>query len=547
MDTNQYPSEGIPPLLASLILTAVTLGVYFVTLFNGFVWDDGYIIVENPATRSFTNLRDILLSPDIVKPYYRPLNRASYLLDFQLFGMNPAGFHAVNTVIHTLNVLLVYLLGRRLFTAGPAPLAAALLFAVHPINVETVTFISARNNLSALFFSLACFLAFLRGRDSGGLRWHAFGALFLFLGLMSKETALMVIVPVCLYTFQPFHGTGGRKDALFRWGLVLLPYLAVIAVYLLMRSAALEGVLGTGMATAELPQRLARNLYIIPRYLALFLFPAGLTIFHAVPPDWASAPWLIPAWVAIIAALGLILVRGGPAARFGLLWLGVNFLPVSNIVPIPSYPMAERFMYLPSAGFCLIAGALLGGPLFERLGTRVAWGVVGIAAALLALVTVERNLDWRDDVSLFSSVVERDPRSAEGYFNLGSALIERGNAADARAAWERALRVEPDHSGALAQLGTLAARQGDLARARTYYLAAVRSNPANAMARYNLARIYDMQGEPSKALEQYELFLRHAPVEYGEYVPEVRARIGQLRPAPPTGGNPGKTGPNAGP
>lgn len=539
MDTSRSPAAGAHPLLPPLILAAVALGVYLITLANGFVWDDGYIIVENPATRSFTSLRDILLSPDIVKPYYRPLNRASYLLDFQLFGMNPAGFHAVNMVLHALNVLLVYLLGRRLFSAGPAALVAALLFAVHPINVETVTFISARNNLFALFFALSCFLAFLRGRDTGGWPWHLAGALLLFLGLMCKETALMVIVPVFLYAIRPFHGTGDRESDLFRPWLSLLPYIAAIAIYLLMRSAALEGVLGTGMAAAELPQRLVRNLYVIPRYLALFLFPAGLTIFHAVPPDWASAPWLVPAWLAIAAGLWLLLRRGGPAARFGLLWLGVNFLPVANIVPIPSYPMAERFMYLPAAGFCLVAGAVLGGPLFDRWGARAGWGVVGSITVLLALATIERNRDWHDDVSLFASVVKTDPRSAEGYFNLGSALIERGDTAGARAAWERAVGIDPRHSGALAQLGTLAARQGDLAGARARYLAAVEANPANVMARYNLGRIYEMQGEPARAAEQYELFLRYVPVEYGEYVPEVQARLAKLRATAPAGATAG--------
>lgn len=144
-------------------------------------------------------------------------------------------------------------------------------------------------------------------------------------------------------------------------------------------------------------------------------------------------------------------------------------------------------------------------------------------------MAVERNRDWRDDVSLFASVVETDPRSAEGYFNLGSALIERGDTAGARAAWERAVGIDPRHSGALAQLGTLAARQGDLAGAKARYLAAVEANPANVMARYNLGRIYEMQGEPARAAEQYELFLRYVPVEYGEYVPEVQARLAKLR------------------
>ncbi|WP_318258653.1 glycosyltransferase family 39 protein [Geobacter anodireducens] len=549
MDTSRSPAAGAHPLLPPLILAAVALGVYLITLANGFVWDDGYIIVENPATRSFTSLRDILLSPDIVKPYYRPLNRASYLLDFQLFGMNPAGFHAVNMVLHALNVLLVYLLGRRLFSAGPAALVAALLFAVHPINVETVTFISARNNLFALFFALSCFLAFLRGRDTGGWPWHLAGALLLFLGLMCKETALMVIVPVFLYAIRPFHGTGDRESDLFRPGLSLLPYIAAIAIYLLMRSAALEGVLGTGMAAAELPQRLVRNLYVIPRYLALFLFPAGLTIFHAVPPDWASAPWLVPAWLAIAAGLWLLLRRGGPAARFGLLWLGVNFLPVANIVPIPSYPMAERFMYLPAAGFCLVAGAVLGGPLFDRWGARAAAVRPVGGPGGLGCGGKHHGSPGPGDPRAEPRLARRRqpvrqrgqdrPPFCRGVFQSGLGPDRTGGHGRRPRGMGARRRDRPAPLRRPGPVGDLAARQGDLAGATARYLAAVEANPANVMARYNLGRIYEIQGKPTRAAEQYELFLRYVPVEYGEYVPEVQARLAKLRATAPAGATAG--------
>ena len=155
-------------LRASLVFLALlTVAVYGNSLVNGFVWDDEFIIVNDPAVRDPSGAATLMFSPDVVKPYYRPLNRASYLLDYRLFGMRPAGFHAVNVLIHLLNVLLLYLLGLRIFrSAAPAVLAAAL-FAVHPVNAEAVNFLSARNTLLCLFFVLSSILVFHQGLTRG--------------------------------------------------------------------------------------------------------------------------------------------------------------------------------------------------------------------------------------------------------------------------------------------------------------------------------------------------------------------------------------------
>src|SRR5512135_2910368 len=171
-----------------VILAAVTLLVYTVTFFNGFVIDDEVIIVNNPQTFSLRNIPDVLLAPDLIKPYYRPLNRATYLLDYRLAGMQSAWYHGVNVLIHLGNVILLYLVCLRLLPDRMAALVAALIFAVHPANSEAVNFISARNTLLALFFSLASFLAFLGARGRGK-RLPLLSALLFFCGLLSKETA----------------------------------------------------------------------------------------------------------------------------------------------------------------------------------------------------------------------------------------------------------------------------------------------------------------------------------------------------------------------
>jgi len=524
-------SPGIPGARASLLLLVLlTLAVYGNSLSNGFVWDDDFIIVNDPATRELTGAAALLLSPDVVRPYYRPLNRASYLLDYQLFGMRPAGFHAINVLFHLLNVLLVYLLGLRLFrTAGPAVLAAAL-FAVHPVNSEAVNFISGRNNLLALFFVLTSVLVFDRGLMTGSWTRFAVSGFLWFLGLLSKEPAAVAIVLMAVIAWtSPERKQGMPK----RNAAVLLPHLVCAGVYLLLRMVTLGGAVGPGGLVAGLPGRIAGNLYVIPRYLWLVLFPFNLNIMHTVPvPDFGAMPWLLPAWGAIVLTLWLLLRTRSVPVRLALLWFALNFIPIANIVPIPSTPMAERYFYLPAVGLWIIA-ADRAHALYARFprGQALAAGAAAVMILLGGLSAI-RNRDWKDDIALFKSVVRAEPGSPAGHFNLGGALKDAGDLQGAEREWREALRLDAAHSGAMTQLGALAAVRGDFNGAERWFRSAMDADPGNAMARFNLATVLEKTGRPEQAALQYELFLKNVPLEYREYIPRAEERMARLRKSP---------------
>ncbi|MGO8989653.1 MAG: tetratricopeptide repeat protein [bacterium] len=515
-----------------LLLSAVTIAVYSVGLFNGFAWDDEFIIVKNPATRQITSVAKLFLDPDVVKPYYRPLSRATYLFDYRLFGMNPSAFHSVNIVIHLLNVILLYLVCSRVATNKISALVAALLFAIHPINTESVNFISARNNLLSLFFSLVSFLILLRNEGKAG-RWPILSAIFFFFGLLCKETAMMMLIVIALYSIPPL--SSGFAARLREKVPSLLPFVFLAGVYLLLRSLALHGVIGTGSLAEGLLERLARNYYIIPHYLKLFLFPADLTIFHVVPKAGLfNDPMLLLAWVAIAAAIWLIVRWRNRATIFGLLWFVVNYVPIANIVLIPSWPMADRFMYIPAAGLCLVAGEFLG-YIYSRYSAKQLVSVgMSIIVITLAAWTVKRTMEWKDNISLFKSALKNDPASTVGHFNLGNAYLERNDLAAAKFQWLKALDIDPGYSDALTQMGTLAATQGDFDKAEKYYLAALHSapginDPDKAMAHYNLGRICEKERRPFEALQHYNLFLEKVSVFYAEYKPDAEERAARLR------------------
>ena len=517
--------RGVRPAL--LFLALLTIAVYGNSLVNGFVWDDEFIIVNDPAVRDLSGATTLMLSPDVVKPYYRPLNRASYHLDYRLFGMRPAGFHAVNVVIHLLNVLLLCLLGLRFFrTAAPAVLAAAL-FAVHPVNAEAVNFLSARNTLLSLFFVLSSILVFHQGLTKGSWGRLVISGFLWFLGLLSKEPAAGAVVVLAAMAFA----VPGRRENLPKLKIVLLlPHLVFAGVYAILRVLALGGAVGTGGIIPGLLGRLAGNVIVIPRHLGLVLVPSDLNIMHSLSaPAFGDLPWLIPVWGAIVVAVWLLLRTGSVPVRIGLLWFAVNYLPISNIVPIPSTPLAERYLYLPAVGLWIIA-ADRGYALYEKLHNSKALAVAAaVVVVLLGGVTAHRNRDWNSDIALFGSVVRTDPGSSLGHFNLGNALRDAGDGEGAHREWRETLRLDPAHSGAMTQLGSLAAVRGDLGTAERWYRAALDADPANAMARFNLALVFEKTGRPEEALAQYDLFLMNVPLEYREYIPRAEENRARLR------------------
>ncbi len=540
--TTTAPERRLRDAAPAVALAAVALAVYANAIPGGFVWDDEHIVVGNPDTRDLSALPRVLLSPDETPPYYRPLNRASYLVDYQLFGMDPHGFHAVNVALHVANVLLLYGLGRRLFRARAPAFVAAALLAVHPIHSEPVNFVTARNNLFALLFMLAAFAFFVDAEERHSRARAWLSGLAFFLGAASKEQAFAVLPVLAAWSFLARRADGATSEERARAGrgrhaldprraaARLAPHAIAVALYVALRTISLGAAVGSVGGGDGLLSRVAKNSFILPRYLGLVLFPRDLTIFHAVPRDLLSAGWLLLAWTAIAAAIILLLQHRTLPIVVGLLWFGCNYLPIANIVPIPSALVAERYLYVAAVGLWIVAADIV-----LRLYRRVPWKRTLAAAGVLvgsalAARTAARNLDWRDDLALARSAVAVDPRSVSARFNLGVVLKDGGDLEGARREWQAALDVDPDDARPLVQMGTLSAVRGDLAGAERYYRRAIRSDPATPLAHYNLARICERTGRIGEAVQHYDAFLDlPSPRENLPFVAAARERVARLR------------------
>jgi tetratricopeptide (TPR) repeat protein len=260
------------------------------------------------------------------------------------------------------------------------------------------------------------------------------------------------------------------------------------------------------------------------------LWPTGLTVHHADPSSYF--PGVIAratAWLAMGAIVILLVRQRRLASLFGLLWFVVNFAPVSGIIPIPSAPIAERFLYVPAIGLWLLVADQAG-----ALGRRGAWRRVVVGGAItvclaLAALTIQRNGDWRDDEALFSSALQVDPSSTDARYNLAIALAARGDADGARRQWEAILGLDHSSVGALAQLGTWHAQRGELEAAGGYFARVLAVNPGDVETRFNMAVLQERLGRKREALGHYEAWLRSGPVDYPGLVPQVQEKVRRLQ------------------
>ncbi len=514
-----------------LTLAAVTILSYGNCVLNGFVWDDHDIIVNNPTNRDLSQVWSLFGSPDSTvmgnqKEYYRPLNRLSYVLDYQIFGLNPAGYHLENLLIHLMTVILLYFAARMLFSEAIPAYLAALLFAVHPVNAEAVNFLAARNTLLSAFFVLLALLAYRRAATGHAKAYYCLSGLFFLLGLFCKEPALML--PIVLFIHELADYRAFRAKFMEK-ALAFLSFFLATAIYLVLRAYALTSLVGAGQSMQGIVERLVQNVYIIPKYALIILFPLRLNANYSVPQNYAGeALWLLPIWVLILVLL-YFLDKKRPATRFGLIWFAVNYIPISNIVPIPSAAMAERYLYLPAIGLWIVA-ADQAYRFYIRFPFRKTLVFSGAAVALFfAVVTVNRNFDWKDDLRFFTRMVEADPESALAHFSLGLAYRERNDILHAQQEWEKAARIDPGRFSVLGYLGESNLMLGNFERAEYYYSREMGVNPNDATSVYNLAVIKEKLGKGQESRWLYERFLSMQPDADENLRAKVAGRIALLK------------------
>lgn len=528
------PNDRRRPLIviAALGVAFAAALLYAPTVRHGFVFDDAPEVVRNDHVRSLARLPALFASgawagAGETNPIYRPLTSATYALDFAVAGLSPAQFHLTNILLHAMASALVVLLALRLGGGLVAAVLAGVLFAVHPAHVEVAANVAGRKDALATVFAILALLA----HDTALRRGRAFAAapvLALAAALFSKESGAAALGAVAAWDLLLNRETwrAFRSRALALYG----TYAVLAVAYLLARRAAVgsAGVplefipfVENPIAHAAAVPRILTAVAVLGRGLALLLFPRTLApdySFDAIPLVTSPLdPWFLAsaATLALVAAVAVRAWRAWPLLTFAAAWYALGIFPASNLAVTVGTTFGERLLYLPSVGFCLVAGALLAraaGP-----GRARALRLAAIAAVVVALGAraAAYAAAWSDEVSLFTEAVEAQPRSAKAHALLGAAFMEVGRAGEGARELEASLRLlagaPGPHAADRLKLGVAYERLGRTADASALYEGILRDAPDFPDALWRLGVVRWAQGRRDEAARLWERTIQVAP------------------------------------
>jgi len=520
------PGGALPAWAAVVIVAAAAVLPFLNTFRNDFVnYDDNRFILENPAIRTFSigklpAMMGWSFTPGQETVEACPLTRVTWALNYRLHGYEPWGYHLGNLVLHAAACVLLLLLLR--FGPWGAGVAfwAAVLFAVHPVHVESVTWMAARKDVlsgTLAFASMIFYLRFAGSRTTvSGILWWAAAALAWTASFYAKPVA--IVVPGLLAAWIVFIGPRGQvKKGL----LGLLPMVPGGAVFIWTLAGAfsrydvVKTYLGGSFWSAQFT-----NGYILLRYLELLFMPVRMCVNHAVrPPEGWTDPLYLSGWIAILV-LGVVFAyfaRGRRRLWFFPAWFLISLAPVLQVVPTAVY-MADRYLYIPSVVFCVGIAAAAGRIAGNVSPTRprapaVAALVLGVLAFSYASATVVRNTVWRDSESLWLDTLERNPRSIHAATNLGLFYMKKGEYENAEKYLLDAIDIWPGSFEPYVNLGTMNKERGNYPEAVRYYLKALEIRPDDQRLVKNLALAYFLDGDFDEAASYMGSYVSNHPRE----------------------------------
>jgi protein O-mannosyl-transferase len=538
----QSPPENRREAVTFLLLFLLAFLPYVNTLLNDFVYDDHFQVVDNPYVHSFRYLRQIFTTTvwsfkgaQGATNYFRPMMTLGYLLTYKIAGPIPFSFHLANLVLNGLTVWLVFYLLRR-FSGERVALIAAGLFALHPVHTESVAWIAAVTDLELTVFYLATFLLFLSLPEaSHKWRERAFMCAAFALALLSKEQAMTL--PVLAMIFEHFYRDDRATTSPWEKVSRYAPLWAMAALYFGARWIVMGGV-----TSIVLRPNLSwydaglSGFALVGEYLGKLIWPAHLSMFYVF---YASEHITDSAVILGLASLLLCIIlfaelwKRAHLLSFALLWMFLTLGPVLNARWMPAAVFGERYLYLPSVGFCWLVGwgavhvwsADARGLL--RPMARAIPAMLAAIAILYAMKTVRRNREWRSDEVLYRSTLQTQGDSPQIRDNLGGILFDRGDMEGAEREWLEALSYAIANPNALDNMALLRQREHRYDEAIDYSLRAVRANPVYMIEHVHLGETLALVGRTAEADWQFRVattlspLSTHAHNSYGKFLFEA--------------------------
>ncbi|HJQ83641.1 MAG TPA: tetratricopeptide repeat protein [Candidatus Binatia bacterium] len=513
-------SATVPALIA-----LATVACFAGALGNGFVtWDDDRNLTENPAYRGLSPAQLRWMFTTFHMGLYQPLAWLTFGLDYTLWGMDPFGYHLTSVLLHGLGAAVFYLVGVRLLRRagvgdGRGRLGAAvgaLVFALHPLRVESVAWATERRDVLSGLFYLLSVLAYLRMHDAGGrARWRWYGtSVACFLAALLAKPLTMVLPAVLLvldlYPLRRF--TPGRRAALI-WEKVPYVVLALAAGGVAMVAQQAAAAWRPSLTEHGVLARLAQAAWALCFYLWKMLVPLRLSPLYLLErPLDPTAPRYVAAMLTVAGVTAVLVLgrRRWPSVVAAAACYAISVSPVLGFVQNGPQIAADRYSYLASMPWAMVAGGVVGKLANGGRRTVVVCAAV-VVLGLLALLTVRQTQVWRDSLALWERAVAVEPRNHIAVTNRGWARELLGDRAGAARDYSAAIAIDPRYELAWNDRGAVRQVEGDVEGAIADYDRAIALSPGYAAAYYNRGTAWQAKGETRRAAADYGEAIRLDP------------------------------------
>jgi len=505
---------GLP--LALILIVAVTVAVYWPVLHNGFIdFDDDDYVTVNMAVRQGLTLKGLVWAfSTFHAANWHPLTWLSHMLDVELYGLNPAGHHATSLLIHTVNAVLLCGLLYRLTGFVGRSMVVALLFAIHPLHVESVAWVAERKDVLSTLFWFLTMWAYIWYVHKPSLKRYVPVVAFFALGLMAKQ--MLVTLPVVLLLmdywplkrFSPPRGDSGASHVGIKVLLaekIPLVALSAAASLVIVRAHASVGALLQVNEESFLVQ--SGNAFLsYVKYIRNMFWPVDLALFY---PFEASAVTLLKvagavSLLAVATALVALQRKSRPYLFFGWLWYLITLVPVIGFLRVGGQALADRYTYIPLIGlFMMIVWGVAEVASTWRRGLPVVSGLAAIVVVILSALSVSQIRYWQNSYDLFDHALAVVERNWLAHNNMGILLSQHNRNDEAILHFQESVRLNPNGAVGFRNLGNAYQMAGKASEAIAAFREAVRINPNDMESHYRLGFAYLLSGNSDLAYQEY--------------------------------------------
>lgn len=491
------------------VIALLTVIVYSSVLWHDFInYDDPAIVIENPAVRAGLTWDSFLwaFSTGYLGNWI-PLTWLSHMLDVQLFGIQPAGHHAINLLLHVASSILLYLFLKQATAAPWKSAAVAMLFALHPLHVESVAWVSERKDVLSTFFAMLCLCAYSRYSLTPSLKRYLLVLLLFTCGLLAKS--MLVTMPLLLLLLDYWPLGRLTRTTFLQLLREKIPFALLAAgsgLLTLQAHRAMGGISESYTLTA----RAGKAALAYLAYIGKMVWPTKLGVIYSFSLYPPSSELIVAAVVTLLAITTAVfwVRRTYPYLAVGWLWYAVSLFPVCGLLQIGWHSIADRYTYIPLIGlFCIIAWGVP--EIAQRLKLPAALIPSGAVLATLVMVilTFRQVSYWQDSISLLRHTLAVTKNNWIAHAGLGLALSNANEEEEAINQFQAAIKAKPSYTFAYQNLGFVYFRRGDLHKAMEAYIIAGTFEPNNPVAHLYLGFLYLQTGYKDAAIAEHTILL----------------------------------------